>query len=314
MEGWIFLGIAIFLIIATLVTSYVCFYRIFYSPRKNKNKEEYPIPDGEIYEPFREIMVDWMKNANALPHKNVEIRSFDGLTLRGKFYEYEEGAPIELMFHGYKGDSYRDLSGGIARCFALKRSVLIVDHRGSGRSDGKVITFGINESKDCIRWIDFILENIDKNAKIILTGISMGAATVLIAASQPLPKNVVGVLADCGYTSAKAIIKKVITEMRLPANLLYPFVKLGARLFGNFNVDEISPIESMQRCRLPVIFFHGDTDDFVPCEMSKQNYDACVTEKKMVVIQGAGHGLCFPVAQEQYLEELKTFFDPILNR
>ena len=314
MLKWILLGVAAFLLLLTALTAYFCFYRIFLSRRKPKT-EEFPIPDGEVYLPHRERMINWMKDMRSMPHTDVSVVSFDGLTLRGKFYEYEKGAPIELMLHGYKGDSERDLCGGVARCFALGHSAFIIDHRASGRSDGKVITFGVNESRDALLWIDYIIKNIDSDAKIILTGISMGAATAMICAGEELVENVVGVLADCGYTSAKDIIKKVMTDMKLPADILYPFAKLGAKIFGRFDLDERSPIDAMARCRLPIIFFHGDTDDYVPHCMSVQNYNACVSEnKRLVTVKNAGHGLCFVIDSENYINELKDFFDPILNK
>lgn len=312
MYWWIFGGVIAFVIFAILVASYICFYMIFLA-HKPKVPEEFPIPDGEIYEPYREEMVSWIKQIRALPHRDVEVTSFDGLTLRGRFFEYAPGAPIELMFHGYRGDSERDLSGGVFRCFALGRSILLVDQRSSGRSDGRVITFGINERRDCVSWADFIVREIDPEAKIILTGVSMGAATVMMASAEPLPTNVIGVLADCGYTSAEAIIKKVIREMKLPAALLYPCARLGGRLFGHFDIDETSPIEAMKKCRLPIIFYHGDVDAFVPHEMSVENYEACASDRKrMVTIEGAGHGLCYIVAKERYLDELREFFEGIL--
>ena len=292
-----------------LLAAAVCYFMIFHSFR-TKEKEEYPIPKGEIYEVYREDMVRWIKEARARPQKEVSIRSFDGLTLRGIYYECEKGAPIEILFHGYRGTGERDLSGGVARCFALKHNALIVDHRASGKSDGHVITFGVYESRDCLKWVDFVLREIDPKAKIILTGISMGAATVMVAASQKLPDNVIGVLADCGYTSPRAIIKKVMRDLKLPADLLYPIARLGARLFGGFDPDAASPIESMKRSRLPVIFLHGDTDDFVPHAMSVENYEACIKEKRLVTIRNAGHGLAFPVDQELYLTALHEFFDP----
>ena len=245
----------------------------------------------------------------------MSITSFDGLTLRGKYYEYEKGAPIELLMHGYRGSMERDMSGGVVRCFKQGRSALCVDHRASGISDGKVITFGVNESRDCVEWVNFIINNIDKDAKIILTGISMGAATVMITAGKELPKNVVAVLADCGYTSAKEIIMNTMRDMKLPPKLLYPFAVLGGKLYGKFDIDETSPIEMMKKCRLPVIFIHGDADDFVPYDMSVRNYEACSSEnKKLVTIEGAGHGVCFPVDQEKYLAALSEFFDPLLKK
>lgn len=307
---WITLGIIAFLLAIALVTSYICFYLIFYSNRKkeSKNTEEFPIPDGEIYEPHREQMVAWMKEVRAMPHTEHSIKSFDGLTLRGRFFEYEKGAPIELLMHGYRGTADRDLSGGVIRCHSLGHSVLLVDHRASGTSEGSVITFGVNESRDCMDWVKYITENIDSEAKIILSGVSMGAATVMMASVEPLPANVVAVLADCGYTSAKAIIKKVIKEMHLPADILYPLARLGGIIFGHFDVNKASPVEAMKKAHLPIFFVHGDTDDFVPHSMSLENYAACTAPKQMHTIHGAGHGLAYPVAKEEYVATLGEFF------
>ena len=304
---WILLAI----VITILIISYLCFFMAFYVPKKEIiGPDDYDIPKGKIYEPFRDVMVSWMKETRQLPHEEVSIRSFDGLTLWGKYYEYAPGAPIELMFHGYRGNAERDLCGAVQRCFKLGHSALVVDQRASGKSDGKVITFGINESKDCHSWVAFMLEHFGPDVKILLTGISMGAATVLMAAGSALPENVIGVLADCGYSSPKAIIKKVIRQIGLPADLAYPFVKLGARLYGGFDIEALSPLGAMEKCTVPVIFFHGETDDFVPCEMSTENYDACVSKKKLVTMANAGHGLCYPIEPDRYLKELGDFFRP----
>lgn len=311
----IFFGVLAFLIFVVLATSFICFYKIFYSQKSKRAKIGGPIeiPDGEIYEPFREDMVSWVKEVRAMPCKEVEITSFDGLLLCGRFYCYEEGAPIEILLHGYRGNSERDLSAGVLRCFKRGRSALLIDHRGSGRSEGNVITFGINESRDLEKWVELVANELSPNSKIIITGVSMGAATVMIAASRSLPGNVVAALADCGYTSGKEIIKKVMREMKLPADVLYPFARLGGKLFGGFDIDEFSPIESMKNAKIPVIFIHGDTDDFVPCDMSRQNFEACITQKKLVIIKNAGHGICYPVDPELYLASLDEFFTPLLT-
>jgi len=291
----------------------VCFFKIFYSRRK-KETEEFTIPAGEIYEAHRPQMVQWIKDMRAMAHRECFITSEDGLRLYGRYYEYKKGAPMEILFHGYRGTSERDLCGGVHRCFALGRNALIVDHRAAGKSEGRVITFGAKESRDALLWVDYAVREIDPGAKIILTGISMGAATVMMAASKPLPKNVVGILADCGYTSTREIIKKVIRDMHLPANFLYPFARLSAIVFGGFDPDSDSPRESMKKTALPVIFFHGDEDSFVPATMSEENYAACASEKKLLVLTpGAGHGLCFPTDQGEYLKALEAFFAPILE-
>ena len=305
---YIALGVIV-LCFGVLLIAYLCYRRVFYSPKRTPlGPDEYEIPPGEIYEQYREEMIGWMKEARAIPHEKVSTKSFDGLTLCGKYYEYEKGAPIELLFHGYEGNAERDLCGGVQRCFSLGRNAILVDQRGSGDSEGHVISFGINERRDCHYWVSFMVEHFGPEAKILLTGISMGASTVLMAAGEELPTNVIGVLSDCGYTSAKEIICKVIRQMKLPAKVCYPFVRLGARLFGHFDLEETSPVEALKKCKLPVFFTHGDADTFVPCRMSQEMYEGYTGEKYLYLAPGAAHGLAFPVDEERYIKALGEFF------
>lgn len=305
---WMLLGAAAFLMAAVLAVAYACYRMAFFVPDRKEGESSQPLPLGKPYQPFLPQMKLWAEEVDRMPSEEFQITSFDGLPLYGKFYEFAPGAPIELMFHGYRGSARRDLCGGVQRCFALGRSALIVDQRCGGKSGGNTITFGIHERRDCRSWLDFMQRHFGPERKIILCGISMGASTVLMMADQELPENVVGILADCGYHSARDIIKKVIREMKLPADIAYPFVKLGARLFGRFDLEETTPENALKNSRLPVIFFHGEQDGFVPCEMSRINYAACVSRKKLVTIPGADHGLSYMVDPETYLNELRSFF------
>ena len=305
------LTVVVILAAVLLLVTYVCYRMAFYASRKKTIPDDViDMPEGAVYDIFRPDFERWGREVRAMPHEEMTITSFDGLSLHAKYYEFAPGAPIELMFHGYRGNAERDLSGGVQRCFSLGRSAFIVDQRCSGKSDGNVITFGIKEHRDCLSWVEFMVRHFGPDVKILLCGISMGASTVLMAAGKPLPENVIGVLADCGFSSARDIIKKVIRQIGLPAGLCYPFVKLGARLFGHFDLEECSSVEAMEQCTVPVIFFHGECDDFVPCEMSRINYEACRAKKKLVTVPGADHGLSYPVAPELYLTSLREFFGP----
>ncbi|MBR2621797.1 MAG: alpha/beta hydrolase [Clostridia bacterium] len=296
------------LIVLILLAALVCFIMVFYSgKRKALGPDEYEIPPGKIYEVFREDMVNWTKQIRTMPHEDIEIQSYDGLTLRGTYYEYAPDATVELLFHGYRGNAERDLCGGIERCFALGRSAIIIDQRAGGKSDGHIITFGIRERYDCLSWIRYATERFGKDRKIVIGGVSMGAATVMLAAGENLPENVVCVMADCGYTSAKDIIKKVVKDLKLPLFPIYPLIRLGGRLYGGFDVEETSPMEAVQKARVPIVFIHGDTDNFVPYDMSVKLHEACVSQKKMVTIKGAGHGLAFPVDRAGYVQGLREF-------
>ena len=304
---WIFGGLS-FLLLVVLAFAYVCYRLVFYKTKtKPLGPDEYEIPEGEEYETYREEIIASIKKGRETAHEAVCTKSFDGLTLCGNYYEYRAGAPLEILFHGYRGNSERDLSAGVERCFALGRNALIVDHRASGASEGKTITFGILERLDCLCWVDFAVRRFGSDVKIILTGISMGAATVMMALGEELPKNVVCVLADCGYSSSKEIIKKVMKDMKLPADLLYPFVRLGAKLFGRFELEETSPMEAVKRAKIPVIFIHGEADGFVPCDMSRSLYESCASQKKLLTVPDAGHGTAYLKDGEAYLTALRDF-------
>ena len=294
-----------------LLACFICYRMAFYAPPRKPRPEGFiDLPPGKVYEPFYQQMTNWTIQARALYPRHFQITSFDGLQLHASYYEYAPGAPMEILFHGYRGNAERDLPGGVQRSFACGRSALVVDQRCAGRSEGKTITFGIKERRDCLSWVDFALEQFGPDVKLILTGISMGAATVLMAAGEKLPENVIGILADCGYSTPKAIIQKVIKDLKLPPGLCWPFVRWGAKLFGGFDPEETSPLDAMKRCEKPVIFFHGEEDGFVPCYMSREVYDACPTRKAIRTVPGADHGLSYPVDMEGYLAALKDFFGP----
>ena len=312
--GWIILAVLLMLVLGILLISYICFYLAFYVPKKKRmyNTEDIPLPKGREYESYHDRFTEWVLQTRALPQRDVSVRSFDGLTLHGKYYEYAPGAVVELLFHGYRSSPEHGLCGAVQRCFALGRSALVVEQRACGRSEGTVITFGINEKRDCLTWLQFLLTEIDPTARVILSGVSMGAATVMMCADEELPPNVIAILADCGYTSPKEIIQKVLVDMKYPPRLVYPFIRLGARLYGHVDIEADSPLSAVKNSRLPIIFFHGEADTFVPCDMSRRLFEACPSYKHLQLVTGAAHGLAFPAAEEEYLQTMREFFQPIL--
>lgn len=312
--GWYYIAfIVVFvLLILILITAYICFRLTFYSKNKpKKDPNSIDIPDDPFYRNYRDVIIEDVKYSRSLNYKEYSIKSFDGLKLTGRYFECSKGAPIEIMFHGYRGNAERDLSTGIKRAFKCGRNVLLINQRGSSSSEGHVISFGINERKDCLDWIKLVINEFGNDVKIILTGVSMGAATVLMASCMDLPNNVKGILADCGYNKPSDIIKKVIKEMKLPADFFYHFVKLGGKIFGKFNIDETSPYEAVQKSKVPIIFIHGDQDSIVPCDMSNKLYEACTSRKKIVTIEGSDHGVSYLVNPEKYINELNDFFKDI---
>ena len=300
------------IILAFLITSFVV-YRMAYARNDKIIGTPLDFPDSEFYTPYAEEMTKNIKIFLDIPYEEVYITSHDGLKLHGKFYEGQKDKPVIIFFHGYRANATRDGSG-IHTLGAVKGiNILVVTQRAHKESEGKTITFGIRESKDCLSWIDYVKNRFGEDKKVILWGISMGAATVMTAAGRELPDNVLGIGADCGYSSAKDILRSVIKGMKLPVGPSYQLVKLGARIYGGLNVEETSPVEAMKKIKVPILFIHGEADDFVPCDMTHQNYAACVSDKSLVLVEKAGHGMSYYVDMKKVEEGVFAFLDKIMK-
>ena len=163
----------------------------------------------------------------------VHITAQDGTPLAARYYHHADGAPLAIIFHGYRGYATRDGLGGYTLCTALGYNVLLPDQRAHGYSGGHTITMGVKERYDARDWAVWARSHFGPEVPIFLMGVSMGAATVVLAAGLSLPDNVCGVVADCGYTSPREITRKCLPEYLpgMPVGLTYAIGRLGAILF-----------------------------------------------------------------------------------
>lgn len=298
-------------IILILVFSYYAYRIAFYMPKRAES-ENYILPPGMTMENMGPGIAQCMKEMLDRPFEPVTITAFDGQKLFGRYYHVADGAPLQIQFHGYKSSPYIDMSGGNKLARNMGHNALAVDQRSHGKSNGTTITFGVNERKDCLCWINYVCERFGADVPIILSGLSMGAATVLMATDLDLPANVKGVIADCPYSSPKEIILKTAGDMKFPARVTYPFVRLAAYIYGHFNLEESSAVEAVKNSRVPILIIHGESDDFVPCDMSREIAKTCTAPVTLVTIPGAGHGRSYLVDPKRYEEAIKEFTENIL--
>ena len=285
-------------------------YRIaFRSPEKGQN-EIYRLPAGDQYEPRAAEMREMIRLFAAEPYERVSVRSADGLQLAGRLYlRGGEDAPVDLCFHGYRATGVRDFSGGARSLLDWGHNVLLVDQRAQGESQGRTITFGVMERQDCLSWLDYIRTRRELRGPITLYGVSMGAATVLLASSMPMPEQVKAVVADCPYSSPAAILEKVSRDMGLPGKPALTLLRGSAALFGGFSFDGVSCIEAVKHTKVPILLIHGEEDRFVPLEMSREIAAANPEMVKLITFPGAAHGLSYLTDRERYESELKRFLE-----
>lgn len=302
--------IPLILLIGLLLLAADYFFRfavVRKKPAKRKKKSLSASKGLVDLDPYQQMMQEGEAWLNAQAMETVQIESHDGLKLSGHFLNIGSRKTI-ILFHGYRSRAFRDFSCVGDYYKGLGFNLLFVDQRAHGGSEGQFITFGVKERLDCVRWAEYVDRRI--GGEIILDGLSMGATTVLMAAGEKLPESVKGIIADCGFTSPKEIMLKVMEEdLRIRCRPLFRLVALMVKLRARFDVGEYSTIEAMKKNRLPILFIHGTDDKFVPCEMTKTAYEACTSEKSLVLIEGAGHGTSYLKEPETCKAALNDFLE-----
>lgn len=243
-------------------------------------------------------------------HTLVRLKSYDGTDLVGHLFPSERQKRVILAMHGWRSCWCRDF-GPVAQFFQENDcTVLYAEQRGQGESGGEYMGFGMIERFDCLEWIKWLNANGFADSKIYLAGISMGATTVLMTAGFPeLPENVAGVIADCGFTSAKAEWKYISeNNLRVPYDRRGKHVDALCRKRIELDSDAFTTLDAMKTCRVPILFIHGQADSFVPVEMTMQNYEACASPKRVLIVPGANHGMSYFLDREGYEAAVKAFF------
>lgn len=286
-------------------------YRIaFYSP--NKDREKIPEITGEKYEVHKTAIRDLFRNLQNRPCEFVTIQSRDGLTLSGRYYHVQDGAPLAIGFHGYRSCWLTDFCGGADIAFQMGHNVLLIDQRAHGKSQGHSITFGIKERQDLMCWLEYAQNRFGADVKILLYGVSMGGATVLMASGLELPANVKGIVADCPYSSPLDIILEVGKQTGYPPKLIRPFVILGAKIFGGFDVRKTSAEEAVQHTKVPILIIHGAEDLFVPASMSEVVQKANPDMIRRFTFPGADHALSYMVDTPRYRKLVSNFISEVI--
>ena len=261
----------------------------------------------------KEEKTEVKKWSEETPQEKLEIKAKDDITLRATAYynktENQENHDWVIVAHGYRSKPSWVASIGMHFYKEKGYNVLIPSMRATEESEGKYIGMGWLDKDDIIGWINKIIEK-DKNAKIILHGSSMGAATVLMASGEKLPSNVKAIIADSSYTSVWDIFKSELkARFNLPAFPLMQMFRLIAIIQAKYDIKEASVIDQVKKSNTPTLLIHGDADDFVPVTMEPEIYKAIPGGKDQLIIKGAGHTKSRYREPETYYKKVYEFID-----
>lgn len=241
-------------------------------------------------------------------HSDEWLMSADGLRLHATWFPQGECKKIVICFHGYTSQGMKDYLGLSGYYLKNGYSMLLVDERAHGESEGKYIGFGCLDRIDALKWINWVLRKCGEDVEILLHGTSMGGATVLMMSSLELPAQVKGIVSDCAFTSPKEVFSHVLKNMyHLPAFPVMNISNFLNKRFAGYGLDECNAAREVKKAKVPILFIHGSGDTFVPYSMCETMYENCASSKKKLIIEGAAHAECYYKDTDAYENALTEF-------
>lgn len=292
----------------TSAAAYVLFDKVAV---RNDNKPIFEIDMGTDWKKYMPYIMEKREWLSRSINGEYFIKSNDGLLLSGKYIKAEVPTHKTIIaVHGYKSCGTYEFAAITEMYHRHGYNVFLVDNRAHGDSEGKYIGFGTLDRYDLKSWVDYFTENIDPDAEIYLHGISMGGTTVLLYSGLGLCENVKGIIADCAFTNAYDVMVHIFNSRHhIPYAPLLKAASAVCKAKAGYTFDEVSTLNFVANIKAPVLFIHGSDDVFVPADMSRQNYKLCTSEKRLLIVPGAGHAECFYHSPKTYEKNIFDFFE-----
>ncbi len=307
----IWLRVLIPVTVFLLVISGICYgvgsYVVDYALSPASSSDERNVESTVSYTFDTEEEENAIGAAYAAETSRVSITSEDGLYLNGYTTREEDSHLWAVVIHGYKRSAKNMMNYG-ARYAEAGYNVLLPDNRAHGDSEGKYIGMGWLDKDDIELWLEWIISQ-DPEAQIVLHGVSMGAAAVMMVSGDN-PAHVIGYVEDCGYTTVWDIFASELDKrFSLPEFPVMNIANIIANIKAGYDWKEASAVAQVAKCERPILFIHGEDDDFVPVEMGYEVYDAAGSEKKFFLVKEAGHAQSELKDPEAYWDTVFSFID-----
>lgn len=302
---YIALGIFAFLVLFVLFVILMMYRLIFFSPTKGQ-LSDLNLTKSKQFKGYEDKMKENILSFMAKPYEDVYVESFDKLRLHARFYDNKESNKIAILLHGYKGTAYRDFNCISKIIFNEGYKVLMIDQRAHGASEGHAITFGVNETKDLLSWIKYVKDRFN-DIEILLVGVSMGGHTVLNAVDK-IDKGI-KIIADCPYSSPRAILSNSIKSIHLPVWLLFPLLNLTCKMFAHVSLNKTSAYNTIKNSDNKILIIHGDKDHVIPYTDSMKLAETYPNKIRYELFKNADHGISALVDFDRYQRVVKEFLD-----
>jgi len=258
---------------------------------------------------------DWIDWTREQDFEQIEMTAFDGLKLQGYYLPAKEPTTKTVLFaHGYLGNAFDMGLFGEYYYEELGFNIFTPDLRGHGSSEGDYIGFGWHDRIDLIDWMNLLIEKYGADTEFVMHGLSMGAATVLMASGEELPSNVKAIIADSPYTSVYDLFAYQMKRMfHLPSKPILPTTSVVTQINAGYSLQEASALDQVKKATTPILYISGEGDTFVPTNMTRQLYENTKSESEIVTYPDANHGESIVLFRDKYLSTLTTFVNKYVN-
>lgn len=298
--------IVIFMLVVYFTARYFFRFTILRKPTATLEHNINANTDWTKHLDFIHKRKEWLE---PIPKEDIYTTSFDNLKLHGTLVKCNDSKKYVICFHGYtsNGASY----GSYVKFYIEQGfNVIMPDARAHGESEGKYIGFGVLDRKDAEKWIEYTISRFGSDVVIFLHGVSMGGATVLMASGLDLPKNVKAIISDCAFTSAYNVFSHILKrDYHIPKFPIMNITEYMTRKYAGFGYNDVNTLNEVAKTKIPILFIHGDKDDFVPLWMSEKNYEACNSEKNLLIIKDADHAEAYYTDTPTYEKAVKKYIE-----
>ncbi|REB07271.1 alpha/beta hydrolase [Sporosarcina sp. BI001-red] len=268
--------------------------------------------DLEVADETMDLYVkgDWIDWVNDQDFEELTMESRDGLKLTGYFLPAATPTDkLVILTHGYLGNAKQMGLFGIFYYQELGYNIFMPDARGHGKSEGDYYGFGWPDRLDLIDWTNTLVGKLGQKTEVVYHGLSMGAATVLMASGEEeLPTQVKAIVADSPYGSVYQLFAYQMKRMfHLPAFPLLDSTSLVTKLRAGYLFTEASALKAVRKTDVPILYIHGKADTFVPYRNAIELYDNTSSSSELFLVDGANHGESYAKQPEEYKQKVKQF-------
>ena len=307
---WVILGVIGFILVVWMAVVFWLFMRIFW---RKKSKFFLDISlIGTHYEPYVEPLTENIRRMIAREYKKAEIVTDDGLKLVGHYYDNGGSDKTAILVHGYTANPFNNLSVIGNLLIEHGYNVLLIVQRAHDESEGRFVTAGVKEQYDLVKWVEWVEKN-TATEQMFVYGVSMGGATVAYASDKLTSDRIKALGVDCSYTVFADQIRFLLKSRHIPVFLVLPVLDLYSRIFLGFPLDKYRATDSLAKTKYPCIFIYSKGDTTIPFSDIERNYNACPTEKKLFLVDKAGHTASMLASGKEGEKELFEFLDKYIH-